>query len=85
MSAGTRRRLAIARAVVSGAQVLIVDEPFGSLDGDAARLVARALHDHRDEGGLTVISGHAPSALLQGPTRRVELRAWVAPPLTALG
>ena len=85
LSAGTRRRLAIARAVVSGAQVLVVDEPFASLDGDAARLVAGALHDHRAEGGLTIISGHAPSTLLQGPTRQVELLGWVAPLLTAPG
>ncbi len=78
LSAGTRRRLAIARAVVSRASVLIVDEPFGSLDGDAVRLVADVLDDHRSAGGLTVISGHRPSTVLRSPTRSVELHPWSA-------
>lgn len=76
LSAGTRRRLAIARALSSGCPVLIIDEPFASLDGDASRLVGEAIQAHRAGGGLAVISGHAPSISLQGPTRTVSLRAW---------
>lgn len=74
LSAGTRRRLAIARALAGGSRVLIVDEPFASLDGDASRLVADAIQAHRAVGGLAVISGHAGSTSLRGPTRVVELR-----------
>lgn len=83
LSAGTRRRLAIARALASGCPVLIIDEPFASLDGDASRLVGGAIQAHRAAGGLAVISGHAASISLQGPTRTVELQAWGVPPQTA--
>ncbi|MFP5341579.1 MAG: heme ABC exporter ATP-binding protein CcmA [Candidatus Limnocylindria bacterium] len=76
LSAGTRRRLAIARAVTSGSRVLIIDEPFASLDGDASRLVADAIQAHRTAGGVAVISGHTASTSLRGPTRTVELRGW---------
>lgn len=79
LSAGTRRRLAIARATMGRPSVLIVDEPFASLDPDAARLVAAALRDHRVGGGLTVISGHHPSGCEDGPTTTVVLDRGDAP------
>lgn len=83
LSAGTRRRLAIARALASGCPVLIIDEPFASLDGDAARYVADAIQAHQRAGGMTVVSGHAASTSLRGGTRRVELRAWgTTPPIS---
>ena len=80
LSAGTRRRLAIARALASGSPVLIIDEPFASLDGDASRLVEEAIQAHRAAGGLVVVSGHAPFDSIRGPIRTVELRAWGVPP-----
>lgn len=76
LSAGTRRRLAIARALSSGSPVLIIDEPFASLDGESSRLVADAIQGHRVAGGLAVISGHAASTVLRGPTRGIELHGW---------
>ncbi|MEX1173216.1 MAG: heme ABC exporter ATP-binding protein CcmA [Chloroflexota bacterium] len=83
LSAGTRRRLAVARALSSGCPVLIIDEPFASLDGDASRLVADAIQAHRTAGGVAVISGHAASTSLRGPTRKVELRGWGTTPQMA--
>lgn len=79
LSAGTRRRLAIARATMGRPSVLIVDEPFASLDPDATRLVAAALRAHRVEGGLTVISGHHPPGHEDGPTTTVMLDRRDAP------
>lgn len=83
LSAGTRRRLAIARALASGSPALIIDEPFASLDGDASRFVADAIQGHRAAGGLVVISGHAASSSLRGRTRRVELRGGGTTPPTS--
>lgn len=79
LSAGTRRRLAIARATMGRPSALIVDEPFASLDPDAMRLVAAALRAHRVAGGLTVISGHHPPGDEDGPTTTVMLDRRDAP------
>lgn len=73
LSAGMRRRLALARALMSGGQVLIVDEPFASLDPGASAVVAAALIEHRQRGGLVLISGHLPAPSLDGASRTVAL------------
>lgn len=73
LSAGMRRRLALTRVLVSGARVLIVDEPFASLDPGASAVVAAALIEHRQRGGLVLISGHLPAPSLDGASRTVAL------------
>jgi ATP-binding cassette subfamily B protein len=68
LSGGQRRRVAIARAVVRDAPVLLLDEPTSSLDLEAARRVVEAIHEaaaHR----ATLVVTHDP--LLAGIADRV--------------
>jgi len=58
LSEGGRRRLAVACGVLSGADVLIVDEPTAGLDGESAQAVAALLVDYARAGGAVVCATH---------------------------
>jgi ABC-type multidrug transport system ATPase subunit len=58
LSAGTRRRVGLARVLATEPDVLLIDEPFAGLDRAAADLVGLALTEARDVGTTVVISTH---------------------------
>ena len=73
LSRGNRQRLTLARALLHGPDVLLLDEPFTGLDEESAvRLVAllRTLHA---EGRTIVMTVHEMSRALEGPTRLVVI------------
>ena len=60
LSAGQRRRLALARLVADAAPPWLLDEPTTGLDSEAARQLLAAIAEHRRTGGRVVLSTHAP-------------------------
>lgn len=72
LSAGQRRRLALARIASAGARIWLLDEPFTALDDaalDAARgLIAR----HCAAGGLVMMAAHGPADGL-APSGEIDL------------
>ena len=55
LSGGEQRRVAIGRALLSGARILLVDEPFAGLDRALRERVAEALFRVRDELRVRVV------------------------------
>jgi putative ABC transport system ATP-binding protein len=55
LSGGERQRLAIARALANEPEILLADEPTGSLDSASVELVLALLKRIRGERGLTVL------------------------------
>lgn len=65
LSAGQRRRLALARLIASPAALWLLDEPATGLDSDALADLLAAIDAHRAAGGRVVLSTHTPLPLEQ--------------------
>lgn len=57
-SLGMQQKLVLAAAFLSGANNLILDEPFNGLDPASAIALKNQLRAHRDAGGLILLSTH---------------------------
>lgn len=60
LSAGQRRRLALARLWLSSRPLWLLDEPLAALDAEGKSLVARALEAHCAAGGIALAATHEP-------------------------
>lgn len=60
LSGGEARRVTLARALLAGADVLLVDEPTADLDAETATAVRATLMGLREEGVLLIIATHDP-------------------------
>jgi heme exporter protein A len=58
LSAGQKRRLGLARLLVSGRAVWLLDEPTVSLDAASVALFAGVVRDHLARGGAAVMATH---------------------------
>lgn len=58
LSAGQRRRVAVARAMVHDPAILLLDEPYANVDDDAADVLSRALVEWRAPGRIALIATH---------------------------
>lgn len=63
LSAGERRRVALARLLLSRARLWVLDEPFTALDKAGIRAVEALLADHCAGGGIALVSSHHPLSL----------------------
>ena len=60
LSAGQRRRAALARVVAAKAPLWLLDEPLNALDAPAQKALNEGLARHLAEGGLAIAATHAP-------------------------
>ena len=60
LSAGQKKRLGLARLMVSGRPLWLLDEPFAALDTNGRALAAELMQAHCAAGGIVVAASHDP-------------------------
>jgi len=76
LSAGQKRRLGLARLLVTGRWLWILDEPTVSLDRDSVALFGAVVRAHLAAGGATLIATHIDLGLEEA--RELDLRPFKA-------
>ena len=72
LSAGQKRRLALARVSLSMAPLWLLDEPASGLDNPAFDCLGALLARHRHNGGMIVAATHVPLPLPDAETLRLN-------------
>lgn len=72
LSAGQKRRLGLARLLVTGRPVWLLDEPTVSLDVASVALFADVVRAHLGTGGLAVIATHVDLGLPEATVLDLE-------------
>ncbi|MGH8231113.1 MAG: ABC transporter ATP-binding protein, partial [Steroidobacteraceae bacterium] len=74
LSAGQRRRVALARVLLGGGALWVLDEPGSNLDAPGRALLQALVAQHLHDGGTAVIATHQGLDLPGGPARSLTLQ-----------
>ncbi|WP_246540077.1 cytochrome c biogenesis heme-transporting ATPase CcmA [sulfur-oxidizing endosymbiont of Gigantopelta aegis] len=73
LSAGQKRRVAIAQAILSKARLWLLDEPFTSLDVVGVAFFLQVIQQHVNEGGMVLLTTHQEVNLKNCTTKYLQL------------
>jgi heme exporter protein A len=72
LSAGQRRRVALARLLVARRPLWLLDEPTSALDTASQETLRLLLESHRENGGMIAATTHSPLFLTDAKEIRIE-------------
>ncbi|MBI2961331.1 MAG: cytochrome c biogenesis heme-transporting ATPase CcmA [Betaproteobacteria bacterium] len=75
LSQGQKRRVALARLLLGGSTLWLLDEPVTALDADAVKWLAGEIDRHVARGGVAVLTSHQDLPLATAPLQTLRLRA----------
>lgn len=75
LSAGQKKRVALARLLILPARVWLLDEPYANLDREGIALVNRLLEHHAARGGAALVTSHGAVTFAGDAPRRIRLHA----------
>lgn len=65
LSGGERRRLEIARCLISSPEIIMLDEPFAAIDPVTVQGIQQTIRELQDDGISILITDHAAREILQ--------------------
>ena len=75
LSAGQKRRLSLARLLITKNSLWILDEPFTSIDKQGIKLVESLMHEHIGDGGMIILTSHHDLVLHEADVQTINLSA----------
>jgi heme exporter protein A len=72
LSTGQRKRAALARTLITGAPIWLLDEPANGLDAESAARLGVIVGRHRAAGGIVLAASHLPLGWSQDVTIRLS-------------
>jgi len=73
LSGGEQQKVAVARAVVGDPDIILADEPTGSLDSDSADVIFDLLKTFHNRGGTVVVATHDQNLIRKTGARIIRL------------
>jgi len=73
LSQGQKRRVSLARLLLSKSPLWLLDEPFTALDKAAVDFLQTVIADHIKQGGLVILTTHQEVALTTGEVKQLRL------------
>ena len=73
LSQGQKRRVALARLLLSEAELWILDEPFTALDVAAVDMLSKLIEGHLQKGRMVMFTTHQEVGIRAGEVREVDL------------
>lgn len=73
LSAGQKRRLSLARLLITKKNLWVLDEPFTSLDKEGIQLIESLIHEHIVKGGMIILSSHHKLVIHETVVQKINL------------
>ncbi len=75
LSQGQKRRVGLARLLLTEARLWVLDEPFNALDAAAVELLRTTIRAHLDRGGMAVLTTHQPVVIDAATVKQIRMGA----------
>ena len=73
MSAGQKRRIALARLIITNSKLWLLDEPFTSLDEAGKSIIEKLIVKHCNAGGMVIFATHQAMEIGDYPIQHIHL------------
>lgn len=73
LSAGQKRRLSLARLLITQKTLWVLDEPFTSIDKQGIMLIESIMHEHVADNGMIILTSHHDLNLHEADIQKINL------------